>query len=162
MTRTTSKRFRVLRNIGMAAPYFPETERVLCFGSGDGFEIEIWRRLGFTAAGCEISKVKREIAMSHGLHTWGSLSQIKEEFNVYCAHTIEHVVDNKLLLRQLSEMCITTMCLIFPIEPNGSKNPSHLSPVKSLNEVKVNGFKTVLKYEHWNEEREGVIIYKRS
>jgi hypothetical protein len=57
-TRTTGKRFRVMRNVGEVAPYYPINEPVLCFGSGDGFEVQAWDLLGFDAVGCEISEKK--------------------------------------------------------------------------------------------------------
>ena len=161
MTRTTEKKFRVLRNIGMAAPYFPENESVLCFGSGDGFEIEIWRRLGFRAVGCEISKVKREIARSHGLYSWADRTEVLGNHNIYCAHTIEHVTDVEDTLGWFVKTCVSTLCLIFPIEPYGSKNPSHLSPIKSMEQLRIPRMEVVLKFEHWNDEREGVLIYQQ-
>ena len=163
MTRTTTKRFRVLRNVGMAAPYFPIDEPVLCFGSGDGFEVEIWGRLGFSAIGCEISTKKRQIAEAHGCRTVGSLDDIERlgRFNIYSAHTIEHVQDYGIILERLAAVTLSTACIFFPIEPYGSKNPSHLSPVAALDDVRMDGMRTVVKTERWNDEREGVIIFKR-
>ena len=59
MTRTTAKRFRVLRNVGEAAIHFPKDEPVLCIGSGDGFEVEVWKTIGFYSVGLDISSSKR-------------------------------------------------------------------------------------------------------
>lgn len=155
-TRNTEKRFRVLRNIGEVAPYFPIDEPVICFGSGDGFEVEVWRLLGYDAIGCEISPKKRERALKYGVRTVTNLyDDIRR--NVYCAHTVEHVSNRDLVISRLAAWSISTICLIFPIEPDGSKNPSHLSPVQNLDDIKLPGV-TLLKYERWNNELEGVII----
>ena len=158
-TRGTEKSFRVLRNIGKAAPYFPINEPILCFGSGDGFEIQVWKLLGFDVIGCEISSEKRKIAKGFKVKTFKNLYNGLKR-NVYCAHTIEHVENRMRVLSQLYNISVSTICLIFPIEPNGSMNPSHLSPVQNIEYIKLPG-KTVLKYEHWNNEREGIIIFKK-
>lgn len=154
-TRTTEKRFRVLRNVGEAAEYFPINEPVLCFGSGDGFEVEVWNLLGFKATGYDISQRKNKLAKKHGVDVGK-----KYPSNIYCAHTLEHLENRNLVLDEMRENCISTICLIFPIEPIGSNNPSHLSPIKSLNDINLD-MMVVLKYERLNNEREGVIIFKK-
>lgn len=158
-TRNTEKRFRVLRNIGEAAPYFPIDEPVLCFGSGDGFEVEVWKMLGYDVVGCEISHIKRLIASDHNVRSYALLKDISCR-NVYCAHTIEHLKDRDDKLIRMWNISISVMCLIFPIEPNGSENPSHLSPVLNINDIKLPG-DTLLKYERWNGEREAILIAKK-
>jgi hypothetical protein len=151
-TRNTEKRFRVLRNVGEAAPYFPINEPVLCYGSGDGFEVQVWSLLGFEAYGYDISSHKNKLAQSHGV-------EIKKDIkaNVYCAHTLEHLYDRDAQIKRMISNCISTVCFIFPIEPNGSKNPSHLSPIKSINDIVV-PMNIMVKYERWNDEKEGIII----
>ena len=158
-TRGTSKRFRVMRNVGMAAAYFPEDEPVLCFGCGDGFEIEAWRLLGFDAVGVELSDIKRTVAAKRRLTVYKSMpSGIGA--NIYCAHTIEHLPYIKKTIKELWHICLSVMCLIFPIEPHGTRNPSHLSPIKSLDDIDVPG-RILYKQSRFNDEPEGVIICKR-
>jgi len=160
-TTGTSKQFRVLRNIGEVAPYFPINEPILCFGSGDGFEVRVWELLGYAAIGCELSSKKREVALSYGVETVSNLEAcIGMRRNVYCAHTIEHVEDRDITMLRLASISISTICFIFPIEPNGSMNPSHLSPIESLDDVDILDMRTALKYERWNDEREGIVIFK--
>lgn len=160
-TRTTSKRFRVMRNIGEAAPYFPENESVLCVGSGDGFEVEAWKLLGFEATGYEISSSKIRIASRHGVATLDQGLEDIHPHNIYCAHTIEHLDNPSNYLKIFCRLAISTICLIFPIEPYGSNNPSHLSPVGSLHDIDLQGFRVMLKKERWNDDREGIIIWNR-
>lgn len=156
-TRTTRKRFRVLRNIGEAAIYYPEEEGVLCFGSGDGFELQVWKLLGFNAIGCEISSKKNNIAAIYGVESVNDIKSIKEQRNIYCAHTLEHVNNAQELIFTLWDKCLSIMCCIFPIEPKGSKNPSHLSPIYNLNQLIFPG-KILYKSSRWNDEFEGIII----
>jgi hypothetical protein len=159
-TRTTGKRFRVMRNVGEVAPYYPINEPVLCFGSGDGFEVQAWDLLGFDAVGCEISERKRRISSGYRVYTYETLSQAQGQYNIYCAHTLEHVVDKRALISQLWEKCCSVMCLIFPIEPNGTKNPSHLSPIKNIDDVVVPG-SIIKKTVRWNDELEGLILCRK-
>ena len=159
-TRDTEKRFRSLRNIGEVAPHFPINEPVICFGSGDGFEVEVWQLLGYDAIGCEISSIKKDIASKYGIRTINSLYDGARR-NVYCAHTIEHVRNRDIAMKRIAAWSISTTCFIFPIEPNGSMNPSHLSPVKSINDIDIPGMQILLKYERWNDEREGIVIFKK-
>lgn len=160
-TRTTHKRFRVLRNIGEAAPFFPPDEPVLCYGSGDGFEVEVWRLLGYAAFGCEISSKKRAVAAAHDIVTVPTLDDMRDPCNIYCAHTIEHLADPQAIIDQWLRMVQSTICCIFPIEPHGSKNPSHLAPVADLSAVRFPGLQTIIRTERWNDEREGFVIAKR-
>jgi hypothetical protein len=160
-TRTTSKRFRVMRNVGESAPYFPEDEPILCVGSGDGFEVQAWKLLGFDVSGYEISSSKIRIAAKHSIATFYQGLEKLYPYNIYCAHTIEHFDNSSEYIRIFSKLAISTVCLIFPIEPYGSNNPSHLSPVGSIHDIDLPGFKIMLKKERWNDEREGIIIWKR-
>ena len=162
MTRTTAKRFRVLRNVGEAAIHFPKDEPVLCIGSGDGFEVEVWKTIGFYSVGLDISSSKRCIALDHGVVSFKNMDGMSgKKFNVYCAHTLEHCANIKIMLDNIRDHCLTTVCLIFPIEQNGSKNPSHLSPITNIDDVHIDGMKTIRKYERWNDEREGFLILKK-
>jgi len=154
-TRGTAKRFRVLRNVGMAAPYFPVGEPVICFGSGDGLELEVWRLLGYAVTGVEISERKRAIANAHGCFT---VDVLQGRGNIYCAHTLEHVPDVGRVLALFRQTCISTICCIVPLEPDGSRNPSHLAPIRRLDDVRIEGMEVLLKMERWNDEREGVVI----
>ena len=160
-TWTTTKRFRVMRNIGEAAPYFPEDEPILCVGSGDGFEVRAWELLGFDVSGYEISSSKIKIAAEYGVSTLDHGLENMKPNNIYCAHTLEHFESSCKYIDLFCRLAISTICLIFPIEPYGSKNPSHLSPIRSIHDIDLPGFKIMLKKERWNDDREGIIIWKR-
>ena len=147
-----------MRNVGEAAQYFPEDEPILCVGSGDGFEIQAWMLLGFEASGYEISSSKIKIAAGHGISTFDQGLGDIYPHNIYCAHTLEHLDNPSEYMKIFSRLAISTICVIFPIEPNGSKNPSHLSPIGSIHDINFPGFDILLKKERWNDEREGIII----
>jgi hypothetical protein len=161
-TRGTNKRFRVLRNVGEAAKYFPIDEPIICIGSGDGFEVEVWKLLGFNAFGCEISTRKRIIAKAFGVTSVTNFADSQGRCNIYCAHTIEHMKQAQLEINNWTKRVKTVICCIFPIEPMGTRNPSHLSPIKSLNTLKFPNMEILLKQERFNDEREGIIIARRN
>lgn len=160
-SRGTRKGHRILRNVGEVARFFPSEEPLLCFGCGDGLEVEAWKLLGYDAVGCEISKEKSAKAEVFGVRIMSQKALGVYSLNVYCAHTIEHVVDAKAILEWFSKIALSTVCIICPIEPNGSRNPSHLSPVRALTDIMVPGMKVVQMIERYNDEPEGLIVFKR-
>lgn len=164
MSRGTAKGRRILRNVGEVSRFFPLDEPVLCVGSGDGLEVEAWRLLGYEAHGVEISPHKASIAKRHGVPCTEapaeSLNEVAGNWNIYCAHTLEHCTDPSTVLAQFVGMALSTICIIVPIEPMGTRNPSHLNPIKSLSDIRLPGLLEEMRAERFNDEPEGVIVWK--
>jgi 2-polyprenyl-3-methyl-5-hydroxy-6-metoxy-1,4-benzoquinol methylase len=163
MTRKTSKAYKCLKNVADVAYHYPIDEPILCVGCGDGFEVEIFNLLGFKAFGIDVDPEKINIAKSHGLNV--KLSMIEdldpnERHNIYCAHTLEHCEKYRQVLEKLKNIMLSTMVVIIPIEKNGTNNPSHLSPIRSLSDLELKNLKMVRCYENFNYEFQGVIVWK--
>jgi len=167
MSRKTDKSFKILKNIGEVAYYFPRHEPLLCVGCGDGFELDTWKLLGYKdVKGIDIDPEKIAIAKSFGCNAEVcSIEDYWEEDeidrNIYCAHTLEHCVNADEIMRKLCSMTLSTLCVIFPIEKKGTKNPSHISPIKSLADIDYDYLKPVRLYENHNYELQGIIVCRR-
>ena len=164
-SRGTKKGFRVLRNVGDAARHFPLSEPLMCFGCGDGLEVEAFKLLGFDVIGCDISRKKRLVAEQHNTLVYAPDDPLLEQIerNIYCAHTIEHVEDLVQTLEYFEEVAISTICIICPIEPRGSRNPSHLSPIRSIRDLELSDWtywKPIRIEERFNDEPEAVLVWK--
>lgn len=163
-SRGTRKGARILRNIGEVARFFPLDEPVLCVGSGDGLEVEAWQLLGYHAHGVEVSPEKAMIARDHGAATTEApaegLDAVEGLWNIYCAHTLEHCRDARAVLAHFLRMALSTICIIVPVEPRGTRNPSHLSPVLDLGQIRIPGMHEVMRYERHNDEPEGIIVWR--
>lgn len=172
-SRGTSKGARILRNIGEVSKYYPINEPILCIGCGDGLEIEAWKLLGYNdVRGIEIDREKAKIAKKHGcnvsthnIEDWFInedlfIDVIKpgERLNVYCAHTLEHCSSVEIVIGTIKDLTLNTACIIVPIEPNGTKNPSHHSPVKKLSDINLD-MPIVLCAERYNDELEGIKVW---
>ena len=171
-SRGTLKGARILRNVGEVARFFPIDEPILCVGSGDGLEVEAWKLLGYDPVyGLDISHWRCMVAQKHGVRTWvvdiaGSrlprpLNGKRQYANVYCAHTLEHCTNPPLAIEKFSKWAFSTICIVVPVELNGSRNPSHLSPFSGLN-LQIGGFGVVYSDERINDELEAVKVYKRN
>lgn len=166
-SRGTNKGARIFRNIGEVARFFPLSEPVLCVGCGDGLEVQAWRLLGYRADGIDISVAKRKVAESHGVPYTSApaediLADISPGFNVYCAHTLEHLLSPDTVMQEMRRIVVSVMCIIVPIEAKGSNNPSHLSPVLDLSHIRLSGnIEEVMRCERWNNEPEGIIVWRK-
>lgn len=165
-SRCTSKGYRILRNIGQMSKYFPRDEPIMCVGSGDGLEVEAWRLLGYDAVGLDISTSKVEVSRQHGIPSTDvpieAVNEFDRPYNIYCAHTLEHCESIEGILCLFEKTAISTICIIIPIEKRGTRNPSHLSPFWSLDELRIKSdyFSEVLRVERYNDELEGAVVWK--
>ena len=158
----TPKGARILRNVGRVARFFPLGEKILCVGSGDGTEMLIWRALGYRVFGVEISNTKAQLSDERGEFAMcediEDTIHYKRGCNIYCAHTLEHLGNPEKFLNQAISQAPSTVCVIFPIEINGSKNPSHLSPISSIKQIEHYG-----KVRHsetlFDNEPQGMVIF---
>ena len=165
MSRKTDKSFKILKNIGEVAYHFPMNEPILSVGCGDGFELDVWKLLGFKdVKGVDIDPEKIAIAKSFGCDA--ECCSIKDyepdkDRNIYCAHTLEHCKNIEATMKTLQQLTLKVLCIIVPIEKNGTKNPSHFSPIRSLVDIPIDTMKIVRCYENHNYELQGIIVCKR-
>lgn len=166
-SRQTDKSFKILKNIGEVAYHFPFEEPILLVGCGDGFELDVFNLLGFKdIKGIDIDNEKIAIAKSFGCNV--ECVSIEDYIpnkprNVYCAHTLEHCKNLNEVVKKLEKITLNTLCIIVPIEKKKTKNPSHLSPIKSLVDITINteDFKIVRMYENLNYELQGILVVRR-
>lgn len=165
-SRGTRKGARILRNVGEFARWFPRDEPIICVGAGDGLEVEAWQLLGHEATGIDISPKKARVASKFGVPVL-DLDAHGADYrgrNIYCAHTLEHCKDAESLLYSFALNALSTICVIVPIEPDGSRNPSHLSPIRNLSQLHLperSGWIETLRTERHNDEPEGAIVWNR-
>lgn len=166
-SRKTRKGARILRNIGEVAKFFPLDEPILCVGSGDGLEVQAWNLLGYQAQGVDVSPAKAQVALDHGVPTTEIPAERLDQFpknsaNIYCAHTLEHTKDPWLVMKHFLRIAVSTVCIIVPVEPKGTKNPAHVSPVIDLSTIRIPSLTEVMRFERFNDEPEGVIVWKKT
>ena len=164
MSRKTSKSFKILKNIAEVAFHFPIDEPLLSIGCGDGFELDVWKLLGYNVLGIDLDKEKVDIAVKHGCN---AIYIPVEDFNpytkmnVYCSHTLEHCRNSSAVIKKVRMIALSTVCIIVPIEKQGTKNPAHLSPVKSISDIIIKDMHVVRCYENFNYEYQGIIVWKK-
>ncbi len=167
MSRNTNKAPKILKNIGGVCHHFPIDEPILCVGCGDGLEIDIWKSIGFkSVSGIDLDSEKVEIANNCNCDVRKlSVEEHTNTFgirnNIYCAHVLEHCQDVKVVLEKFKKIALSTICVIIPIEKNVTKNPSHLSPVRSVADLSIKGWRVVRMYENFNYELQGIVVWKR-
>lgn len=168
-SRGTNKGARILRNVGECAPFFSREEKVLCVGCGDGLELQAWELLGYKVIGLDISKAKAVVAKAHGCTIWRSeahnlidISMGVHDFaNIYCAHTLEHLRQPQRMVAAFARLAVRTIAIIVPLEPKGTKNPSHHMAVRRIGDIQILGWRVVKAEERYNHEPEGVIIFAK-
>ena len=166
MSRKTDKSFKILKNVGEVAYHFPFDEPILCVGCGDGFELDAWKLLGFKdVKGIDVDPEKVAIAKSCGCDA--EVASIEdytfdEKINIYCSHTLEHCKDIDNIFEIFERNFLSVICVIVPIEKQGTKNPSHLSPIFSLYDIcwGIQDKKVVRCYENHNYELQGIVVWK--
>jgi glycosyltransferase involved in cell wall biosynthesis len=108
--------------------------KVLEIGCNDGYGMEYMKKLGIDVEGLDISPTKVKRALEKGLKvTEGTMSHLpfedKSFDTIFCSHTLEHASKIKKATEEMRRVAHRVI-IIVPIEPEGSDNPAHSSPIR--------------------------------
>jgi len=176
-SRGTRMGRRVAKNAQEMAPYLKPP--ICCVGCGDGWEVEqLSQALGIQRAeiqgnilGVEVTKDRVSVAQANNLPVVeGAAENLADivgdtKYNIYCAHTLEHCFDRKIVVENFKKIALDTIVIIVPVEIRGrTRNRAHYSPISNLGVI-ANLFgmdwKTVNMSYRYNIELEGVLVLKR-
>lgn len=140
------------------------TGKILEIGCNDGYGMEYMKKLGYDVEGIDISPTKVKRAQEKGLKVIkGRMENLPFEYKsfgtIFCSHTLEHARDIKKAVSEMQRVAHRVI-IIVPIEPEGSNNPAHSSPIKEGNDVRKR-FKTwkMLKSEYLSGRVESLSEY---
>jgi hypothetical protein len=145
-------------------------DNVLCVGAGDGWEVQEFMRFGYTSIGVEVAEERCKVAKEHNIDViYGVVEELSSLFppkkwNVYCAHTLEHCFNRDLAIEQMMKVTKDWIYIVAPIEPRGSPNKAHYSPIRDLQGIKdafSKGWVKIREVHRFNLEPEGSLLFRR-
>ncbi len=173
---------RLIRNTLESFPYFVEhgvNYPILDIGCGDGWGLECFKNLGVSESslfGIEYVQDRVDTARQYGFKVAKAAAEecndevlltgfSNKVFNVFCSHTLEHTMDQKLAIESIQEIA-HFVYLIVPVEfTSRSGNGAHFSPVRNLDQIgqyfDKNVWSKVIEEYRFNLEYEGVIAFVR-
>jgi len=165
---------RLTKNVMEADPFFKNYGNnlpILDIGCGDAWGLECFKNSGFkNLYGIEIVQSRIDVALKYGFTVYKGMAEdtIKvllkaglnaKKFNVFCSHVLENCVNQGKVVENLKKIS-NIIWIVVCVEPNGTANKSHYSPVKNLDQI-ANYFDStwtcLKKEERFNLETEAVI-----
>jgi hypothetical protein len=165
---------RLTKNVLEAVPFFQTRGNnlpILDIGCGDAWGLECFKNNGFKDLyGIEVVQSRIDVASKHGFTVYKGMAEDtltvllkaglnSKKFNVFCSHVLEHCVDQGKVIEDLKSIS-NIIWIVVPIEPKGSGNKAHFSPVKNLDQI-AKYFDTtwtcLKKEERFNLEPEGLL-----
>ncbi|MBE3138200.1 MAG: methyltransferase domain-containing protein, partial [Actinobacteria bacterium] len=169
---------RLTKNILEAVPFFQmygDNLPILDIGCGDAWGLECFKNNGFKDLyGIELVQPRIDVALKQGFTVYKGMAEDtltvlskyglnSKKFNVFCSHVLEHCIDQNKVIEDLKSIS-NIIWIVVPIEPNGSGNKAHYSPVKNLGQI-ANHFDStwtcLKKEERFNLESEGLVSFIR-
>lgn len=143
---------------------FSNGMRLLDVGCGDGWGMDLLRKLGLRPVGVDLAPVKVKTARTFGHEVYecdmGALTMPDASFDiVLCSHALEHSRDVKRALAEMYRVLKDKglLLIVVPLEEK-TQNPAHTSyvsdPIKLIQAANELGFDVVEEHRHARVELE--------
>lgn len=145
---------------------------ILDVGCGDGLGMARFLSLGAPGViGIEVVKDRVAVAVEHGLNVVQGMAEDlsgwpDRSVEVFCSHCLEHTRDQSRAMGEIFRVARCGVWLAVPVEPKGSGNPAHFSPVRAVENLlslvpRLSDWVVVRCLCRFHLEREGVLAFKR-